>query len=41
MWQGDVLGPTLFNVYINEVGVNVESCTRLFADDTKLLHVLP
>ena len=31
--QGSILGPLLFLVYVNEIGDNLFSTTRLFADD--------
>ena len=34
--QGSVLGPTLFLVYINDLGDGIKSTVRLFADDTML-----
>ena len=33
---GAVLGPLLFLIYINDIGLNIKSCIRLFADDTLL-----
>ena len=34
--QGSVLGPTLFLLYINDIGDNLNSTLRLFADDSIL-----
>jgi len=31
--QGSVLGPLLFLAYVNDIGRNIESTIRLFADD--------
>lgn len=40
--QGSVLGPTLFNMYINDIVLSVEhSEILLFADDVKLFHTDP
>ena len=34
--QGSVLGPTLFTLFVNDMPLQVSSCVKLFADDTKL-----
>ena len=34
--QGSVLGPVLFLMYINDIGLNIHSEIRLFADDILL-----
>ena len=38
--QGTVLGPHLFLVLINDIHENVQSCTRLFADDCLLYNIV-
>ena len=34
--QGTVLSPLMFLIYINDIGLNINSRIRLFADDTLL-----
>ena len=34
--QGTVLGPLMFLIYINDIGLNIKSRIRLLADDTLL-----
>ena len=36
--QGSVLGPIMFLVYINDISSSIVSTTKLYADDTSLLH---
>lgn len=34
--QGSVLGPVLFQIFVNDINVSAESSLRLFADDARL-----
>ena len=34
--QGTVLGPLMFLIFVNDIGQNITSKLRLFADDTLL-----
>ena len=36
--RGSVLGPIMFLVYINDISSSIVSTTKLYADDTSLLH---
>ena len=40
MPQGSVLGPTLFLIYINDLGEGIDAKVRLFADDTILYKAI-
>ena len=36
--QGNVRGPTLFTIFINDIPIDITSNVNIFADDTKLYN---
>ena len=38
--QGSVLHPLLFNIYVNDIPIQVSSSVLQFADDVKMFHVI-
>jgi hypothetical protein len=38
--QGSVIGPILFLIYINDIKRELKSRVSIFADDTKILHIV-
>jgi len=38
VWQGSILGPVLFNLYVTTISGNSRSTYLVYADDTTLLR---
>ena len=38
--QGSVLGPLLFNVFINDITATIDVCCLLYADDLKIFNMI-
>ena len=40
VFQGTILSPILFLIYVNDISFNISSTQRMFADDTKVYREL-